>query len=296
MNKKTSFILRLFIGIAILYFLLNNVGFQKIYQIIFKTNPYYLILAILVYILILIVGMINIKLLLLGKGYKNSIWKDYLLSWALGFTGLGKIGEFSLVYLMKKKGIPIGDGFAITVIDKIISIIVLAIILFFGIFIFFDKTNSIKLIICIFSIIIAIIIALLSNNSRKIIKKYILRRYSNKFKGFSKTLFYYLKKRRRILFLNIILTVIKWFLTSIFLFILFISIGIIINPIYILVICSITSLISNLPITISGLGVRETTAVFLYSKIGIETSIVAAVYSTALLIYYTIALIVISKK
>ena len=131
MKKNFVFMIsRIFISIAILGILIYYVGIKQILETFVSMKKVFLIPILILHIISLLIGALNIKILI--KKIKNKlsfrkILKYYLVSWSIGSIMPGKIGEFSILYMLKKENISYGQSLAITMIDKIITIIVLSI-------------------------------------------------------------------------------------------------------------------------------------------------------------------------
>ena len=292
MNKKQANIIKFILGLSILFFVFYKIGLKEIYKTILEMNFFFAIpFVIIFYIMFFILGTINLKILLnpIKKVPFKKLLKYYALSWSFGLFVPSKIGEFSLIFLLKKEKIPIGKTTAISVIDKTITLITFVIFSAIGFLIFFNPMDSLKFTLILLSILFIGIFSILSNKVRNIIKK-LIGKYHIYFKGFSKTLFSYLKENKRVLFMNFILTIIKWGLIDAGLvFIYFLAFGKVVNPLYIILITAITLTVGLIPITINGLGIKTPTAIFLYGQIGIISPIVASVYLIDLVIKYLIA-------
>ena len=204
----------------------------------------------------------------------------------------GKLGQFFFEYFLKKEKISIVKGIVVSILDRMITFITFFIVSIFGFFIFFTQEQAFKLIIIGLLILVAVSFIILSKFSRNLIKKYILRRYANKFKGFSEFLFSYLKQHKNILVLNFIITFLKLLLSSLFIFTIFLAFNSNVNFIYVVIIDSVITIISLIPISISGLGLREYSAVFLFDKVNVSSSVVLSVFLISLVIHYVSALII----
>ena len=295
MRQKILTTIKLLLGFFILFILFYKIGFGKIITTLENIDVFLLFISLIIYLIFFLVGSLNLKILLDGINRKINflrLTKYYFLSWSIGLLAPGKVGDFSLIYFLKKEDIPIGEGTVIAIIDKIVTIIVLAIITILGflIFPFFTGVDALKIAI-LFVGSLLIIALFMTTPGRNFIKKYILRKFATKFTGFSKTFFYFLKKKKAVLSLNFLLTILRVIVTSLIYFVLFISLGQNINLFYVILINSIGTIIALIPITISGLGIREVTAVFLYSQVGINSEITATVYLTLAIFNYSNAAI-----
>jgi len=202
----------------------------------------------------------------------------------------GKLGEFSLVYFLNKENIKIGHGAAISVIDKIITLVCLFLISFFGFFMFFSPLQSIKLIVISLVLFAVIMILIVSKWNRNIIKKYILGKYSKKFAGFYSTFEFFFKHKKHILFIDFIITLIKWSINALIFYVIFLALKTTVPFLMVFIITSITVIISLIPITASGLGIREGIGIFLFSRVGVAFPVSSAVYIISLIIRSLIAL------
>src|SRR3989344_4910157 len=125
--KKLNFLLKLFVGVLILSFLLFKFGFKNILSAIISINPIFIVL-------IFIILTIS-KLFYYGS-----------LSWAVGMFVPAKLGEFSIIPLLKKHDIEIGTGTSISVLDKLVTFITLSIISIIGFLLFLPLKETMILI------------------------------------------------------------------------------------------------------------------------------------------------------
>mgnify|MGYP001575123770 CR=1 FL=1 len=293
--KKLSFIIRFGLSILILFLLFRKVGFYDVISNIMSVSVLFIILILIMFIISLILGAININLLLSPMSKKTSFYKILyysILSWSVGLFIPGKVGELLLIPLLKKEGITIGQGSAIFIIDKLITLMTLSIFSLIGIFIFFDVFTFFKLAAIILLIVVIFIFFIFLKIGREIVKKYFLRKFSENFNGFFRLISLYFKKEKLILSLNTILTFLKWFITSLITYFLFIAYYQHVPLVYIFLINSILVMISLIPISLSGLGVRESAAVFLYSKLNIEPSITLSVFVIQIIMMYFTATVI----
>jgi len=158
-----------------------------------------------------------------------------------------------------------------------------------GIFILLKGEQRIVILAFLGIIIPLVIFVTLSNLGREIIKRYILRKYALHFTGFSKTLFYLIKEKPYILLLNFFLALSRWCVGALSVYIIFLAFNH--NPgfFYVWLILPLTIIISLVPITIAGLGIKEGTAVLLFNTINVPPSVSASVYFTFTAINYIIA-------
>lgn len=289
--KHVNFVIKIVISTFIIYFLIEMFGFKKIFSNIILIDPLFFLLVVFLILIGLVIGALNVSVLLLPvkKISFTKILYYNTLSWSLGLFVPGKIGELSLIPFLEREGITIGHGTVISVLDKLISLIVLSLFSIAGFFIFFEPQTALKLIAILFLFIAAFLFLIISDRGRSFIKKYILRKFSIKFQGFSKLLFYYLKNQKLVLTLNLIITFIKWIINALVLYSLFYAYNQTIPFITILLINSVLMVVSLIPISISGLGVRESVAVVIYNTLNIESIITISTHLIPLIISYAMA-------
>jgi len=296
MNDKIDFLLKLFVTIFLLFFLIFKIGLNNIYQAFLNLNVAYLLLIIPVFFIVFILGAINIIILLIPLNHNlkfPNILKYYSMSWAMGLLTPARLGEFSIIYYFNKHKIGMGQSMAAILLDKVTTTAVYLAIGLWGIILFFYKEDMriffIFLILYSLIFIIAIVV-FISEQGRNFIKN-ILKHRAQKFKGFSKTVNIYLMKRMDLIIYNIILTVIKTLLMSLIAYWLFLGFGVHVSFWLVLIVSVLGSIVSFLPISISGLGVRESFVIVLYGKMGIAASAVFANYLIMNTLNYVFALL-----
>ena len=296
MKKELSLFLRLIFSISIILILFYKIGPKDIIQTFVKVNLLYTPLIILAIIFTVLLGALNLKILIdcINKIKFLKILRYYLLSWAIGLFVPGKMGEFSIVYFLKKEDISIGQSLAISIMDKLITVVTLSFLTIAAFFVIPVKTDVVQFILVLSVIFGIVLFFIVTEIGRGIIKKYVLRKYAEKFAGFSKTFFYYLKDKKDALIINLILTFLKWILSSAAVAILFLAFDTTIRFYYIVLITAATIIVGLVPFTISGLGLRESVAVFFYNLISIKPSVVVSVYLIFNIINYLFAMIIFS--
>jgi len=295
MKKKVANLIKIVVSFILIIYLINKVGLSNITKTMININLVYLPLILLLWIGNLLIGAINIKIMLKALNEKlifTKTLKHYLRSWAYGLFLPGKIGEFSLIYFLKKENIELSKGTIIAFTDKIITFFVLFIIAFFGLINILNLNDIISILVLIFLVFGLAFFFLVTEKGRDLIKKYVLKRYSKKFKNFFKNFSYLLKKRTLFLLLNTFFTLLKWFLIFIIIYLLFKSIDYHINFMILISAISIGLIISLIPISISGLGVRENSSLAVFVYYNVPPIIAGSVLLIQTLIRYIIGVVV----
>ncbi|PIO03497.1 hypothetical protein COT48_04555, partial [Candidatus Woesearchaeota archaeon CG08_land_8_20_14_0_20_47_9] len=293
--KKPGLIWRFAIGVAVLSFLIYRVGFTRVLKTIASVNPLYLLFIPIVYAVSFSIAALNIHLMIsvVKKLPYRRVLRYQLLSWSAGLFGPGKIGEFSLVYFLRKEGISLGKGMVIPLLDKVITVAVLAIFAGYGFFIYFGMATAARMLAIIALAIVVLGLVFITGFGRAVIRR-LLGRHASHFKGFSKTLRLFLRERRSLLALNMVLTVIKYVVAISAIFLLFLGFGIKVNLPAIMFIDAVATMLALIPVTVSGLGFAESAAVLLYSNMGVDAGAAAGVYLILNAFNYLLAVLLLS--
>ncbi|MBW2981147.1 flippase-like domain-containing protein [Candidatus Woesearchaeota archaeon] len=292
--KIRSFHIKVFIGIAILFLLFYAVGISDIVNVLSSMRVAHLPLIMFIYIFSIFIASLNLQYLLYQIKFRMNIWrffKYFFMNTNIGWIMPGKIGTFALVFLLKKKGFGYGQGTAVLIIDKLVTLLVCSIIGIVGVFVFFGGNYAMEFCLIIILGFLASFFFLIADTGRSVIKKYFLRKYAKIFTGFSKTNVSFLKKHKGVLLINTLITIIKTFLGAFYAFLIFISLGVSVPVIVLWYIWGIEFIVSLIPITLNGLGTRESVGLYLYSLVGVAPAVVLGRYVISLAIRYSLMII-----
>lgn len=294
MNKKVFNLIKISLGIVILLILFYKLGINEVLGKLKVINFWFLIpiyLLILVSILFSTTGMFVLLKPLKRKIPFSTLYRYISVSWAIGLFFPGKVGELSLLYFFKKHKINIGTGGSVWLIDKIISVFVIGVLSIIGFLIFFGKSQTLLLVIALVLLFALIFGFMGSAKLRKLVEKIVLRKYAVHFKGFSKNFFSYFKEHRGALLINLLVTSARTILDSFMIFLMFLSFKAVIPLFYILLIWAIEVIVSLIPITPSGSGIKQSVGAYLYSIIGVALPVIGARYVIELVVRYTTGLV-----
>ena len=296
MNKKNLVFVKIFISLAILGILLYKIGFKDILNILSGMKLIYILPVVITMMASNFIGGVNIKVLLRTFKIRISpvkMFKLYSLSWAISLFVPSRLGELSILYFLKKEKVKLGTASSVTILDKAISLIVVFLFAMMGLLIFLPGSQIIEITFIFVMAIIMLVFALYSEYTRRLARK-MLGKYSKIFSGFYKSLIKIKKEGKESLLLDFFLTIVKWLVSTMVIFFLFISLNQKVPYLDVLLINSIVALIALAPVSISGNGVREYAAVVLFGKVGISGGIVASAYIAGLIIRYLVGTIVIA--
>jgi len=298
MNKKPLPYIKILIGVMILFLLIYKIGIDSIFSTLKQIKIHYIAIVIGLYLLNLLIGTLNVNILI--KPYKHKInilklFRYYVLSFSLGLFFPGRIGDMSLIYFLKKEKIDLGPGSSVFVLDKLITINILILLSIMGFSMFFTRLETLKLTLTILFILIIGLFMVFSEKGRYLIKRYILRGYSKRFKGFSKSLYNYLKNYKKEVALNYIITVFKTMLDSTIIYVLLLSFDISVPFLWVVIIKAIMVTISLIPITLNGIGIKESAGVLLFMRLNVDATIITAILIFILILNYIIAAFILTS-
>ncbi|MBU0628861.1 MAG: flippase-like domain-containing protein [Nanoarchaeota archaeon] len=285
-------IIKITISLLLISVLIYYSNPLKVYNTVKDMNICWVLVSLILLISTIVIFTMRIRVLVSALDKKvtfNKMLNYTTLAWAFGLFSPAKIGELYMVKPLKDEGLKIGESTAIFIIDKFTAILTHFIFSFIGLFYFAVFVQNIFIIILLSGIIIALGFVVLSKRGIGLIKKFFFKSITQKFEGFSKT-FSYLKKEKKIyLMYNLILNILSLVLRSLVVFVLFISIGKYASIPLIAAITAITTLAALVPISLSGLGIRESFSVFLFGVRGYDVSTVTGIYLISSLIMYALA-------
>jgi len=294
LNKKLNIGLRLFIGFIVLFLLVRQIEFTQIVKILSNSNLMWVFLSFLIFLLGVIIIAYGLMILFRSSiKIKFTEWiKYFLMTHAVSMVVPGKLGQLSLIYFIRDKGINIGSSTALLIVDKIISVIIFGLIAVVGLFLMSEEiyvNANIILIGCLLLILVGTLF-MFSNYSRKLIK-FVFGKYKIHFDEFFNTLINLTQNHKSNLIINILITLIRPMFNGLVILLLFRSLGYNVGLIYSTLVSSLTIIASIIPITPNGLGIREGIGVFLFSRINLPLEASLSVYFMILIFNLSLSLI-----
>lgn len=292
--KKILFLLsKLVIGISILSFLFYKIGSQDIVEILGSIQFVYLIPSLIFLALNMVLNTFGLKYIskLCDKNIGfGRMFKYYFMMWTISLFVPGLFGQLSLIFFLKKEGMSWNESSAVCILDKAITLSFVLLMAYCGFFLFLPLNQAILLTSIISSISIISVFLLIHFKRNRIISTILPKQVNEGINQLCLISSKY-RKNKQILIITILTTISKWVAKSLFIFFIFKSVHQSILWIYILIINSIETLVSSIPITLSGLGLREMTGSILYPKVGGELPKVIGMYLVLLIMTYSIMFI-----
>jgi uncharacterized protein (TIRG00374 family) len=254
-----------------------TIGPEQILETFRRVHPVEGVMAGICLFFLFLCGAVNVWFLLsaMGKVSLPTFLNVYAHSWALGLIMPGQAGDASMILLSRKYGIPLRQTGIAYFFDKFITIAVFVCVAWFGSYVLLDVFRGL------WPFILSLIVVLMVGGILVI-------RFLPAFQGPGTRIQNWVaqireeitvfKKKWYILFLNTMVTIFKWLVLSLAYFLAFLSFDVRVPWPEIAVIPILSTLVGYIPISIAGIGTVEVTAAFLFSKVGVEQSVVVSAY------------------
>jgi len=297
MQKATKYIP--IIGILLFIWIIFNIGFERLAEIFGTINPVYLLMIFPVIAVNILLKAVRWKRILGIIGFKYSIRDSYIVTVTGIFAGIltpGRIGEFVRALYLRNAGLSLGRALLSVFLDRLLDVLVLV---FFGAacLIWFNITFSAEVVslglILILLVLVVFLTYLMTKRKyiviliRPLYKKFFPEKHKEKirlnFDDFYSHMVTF-RGRRKDLALLIAVTFISWLLVAFQTYLLALSLSINISYFVFVLIVPILTLVELMPVSVSGLGTREATMIFLLSFFGISAEIAVA-FSVLYLIF-----------
>ncbi len=284
---KTDFasLAKLSAGLLIIAALVYFIGPEKAAASFTGFDTLYLIPVAAIFLALLFLSGLNLKILFDARSSIGFLefFREFSYSWAVGSLLPGKIGDFSLSYLLRKK-IPAGESAAIIVIDKLITFAVLSLLGAVAVVLFLGKQDFAVVFFSLGGLWAAGLFLLFTETGKETIKGFLPEKMKGLFSGFTEAIGHFFRREKKRLAANLLITILKLGMQSLAFVLLFEGAGVKSGLIDIMLITAASTIFSLVPITAGGLGIKEASYAFLCLQIGIpaEKSFAASVISTVI--------------
>lgn len=266
-----------FIGlIFFIIFIILNLDFEEIKEAFLRISPIFIFISLLLTIPGLIIRNYAWQIVLKEQAINISFFqslKIFLIGYFYGSFTPGFYGQLMRIpYLKEKTGQPYGKLFVNTFIEITMRGFSVYIMILIGAIFFLSSIKEIFYVILIWFIIFSLIIFYFIKKERgeKIfllfVKYFIPKKFKDSVNDFIGT-FYNDFPRIKILILPVFLSIITWFLIFTQYYIFVIALGLQISYIAFLFLFPIANVAGFIPITIAGIGIREITAITIFTTI-----------------------------
>ncbi len=257
MNKKVMTFLRFAVSIILIAILFARVNFSQVIGIVLVANVILLLIGILFDLVSMLVGGICVYVFIYDKVGIKEFFSAYLKAISYGFLFPGKMGDFSLSYFLRKK-VPMGELNAYSLIDKglyFVFALGFAVILYF---ISYSSFITFNLLLVLFGALVLciLIVALLMFFRFRRVDAFLSKYTFGFFIGFRKSLFNFRKNWKRAL-LSAFFSIFRHSLITLSYFFIALAFGFYVNYWLLFLVLLVVTIVSIIPISIGGTGVRE---------------------------------------
>lgn len=292
--KNKLLYLKIVFGLFIVFYISNKIGFSNITKTMLGINILYIPLMIVILFVALLLNAFNVKIFLDSQNYNVDFWKyfrHYLASSSIGMFLPGKIGDFSLYYLIKEDSdVKTGHSLSAIFLDKIITLVVVSLISFLGVLILFNEFLE-KYLLIIGVIFLLSITAFIVVMTQKRILRALLGKHFIHLSDAMQFFSYVLKEKKFLISLNFLITVLKSFVIALMYYAAFLAFDYKMSLMSLFFISSITTLVSQIPLSFSGLGIREGAAVFFLNKLNVPNIVSFNSYIVVTMVVYFVSII-----
>jgi hypothetical protein len=262
-SGKLEVVVRALISTFIIVMIINLVGLEEIQQSITKIKIEYFIITLLVLMVSTLITTVAVLPLIKTKA-KLKVLKFKAISWSIGMLLPSKIGEISFALLLRKINVPPKKAVAIFFVDRFVSFSIIAVFALLSAIKYLKIWADSSYISVMVIIAMPFLVLFLFQNRIKEIK------LVKKKLAFWRKTKKYLKTEKNAIIANYFFSLVNFLLIFWVTQIIFLLIGQKVSLIDITLISSLALFISLIPVTISGVGLREGILIYLYSLIGIE--------------------------
>ncbi len=295
MRKHFVTALKAAVSIAIISLLVYKIGAQDIFNIIKTTSPLAFLIIFIGYLLNALLNSASFYFILstIGAPLRYSrIFLSFVKSWGIGSVLPGKVGDLSIIYFLKKEGINARDSTAMYAIDKMVVLLFFVIIAMITAWLFLP-VNAFYLLLAFLLFSIASFFMFL-RYGKALIRK-LFGKYSKYIESFHANI-HLITKKPLLLFILFIISSLRWLVLSFSMWILLSMANEHVSFAYVFLFSVTANILALLPVTVSGIGLKEAAFVYLYALIGASTSIVLAVsivYSFVTIVLALIAVLLV---
>lgn len=273
------------IGLALFAYILYAVGPFELLASLAKLNPLLLLAALLSAIPVVVLKAIKQNILMKPFNAKISVAEGsriWLIGYFLSIITPGRSGDFlRAVYLSKETGASKGKCLTAVAVERVLDLGYLFLTGLAGMAIlshyFGMESSAITLVAALFVIFVLVVLALTKKRivvffAGPLFRFFTPARFKERFRtGFHE--FYaglaVYRREKRVMTYSIALTIVSWFAIMVEYYLIALALNLPLSYQFLLVIMPVIILVEALPISFSGIGTRDATAIFLLSLKGV---------------------------
>ncbi len=290
--KKFKKYIRILISFVLLFIIFNLINPSEIIRSIEGINFWYIILALISYTIDRILMAFKWRLLLKAKGINVSLFTTVKIYYMSNFAGLilpATLGsDATKTFLISRENICANDAIASIIIERVIGLMALAVYVFLALSILFSlgitiniHFNTLFLIVTLFTLagILGLVLSFNTELNQRIIRLLILIRKKHILPRLSETIrklvlsYESYKTKKKTLFCFFLCTLLEILVGIFVYFSVAMSFQLNVSFLYFVGFVPLMMFFVRIPISINGLGLRESGAAYFLSLAGVSASI-----------------------
>lgn len=268
----TSIYFKIIITICLFVIIFHSISLKEVIKVLSKINPYYVLLIILALLTLYFLMCVSVWVLLLPikKVHFGKVFKYQIYSAAIACFTPAQIGESYIAVLLRKEHINFQKGLSVFFFNKAINILIIIFVAIptFG----FLDINYFYLYVMLFVFFIIVPLIVIKTDLRILIRDCIIKKYFNKFYDFFEVISNYIKSNIPIVLLNVIINILKIFVSTMATWLGFIAVKLDIQFFTFFPVWNFARLAGLIPFSLSGWGFVEGTIILVLSRIGFKGS------------------------
>ncbi|MBN1420483.1 MAG: flippase-like domain-containing protein [Planctomycetes bacterium] len=296
--KRILRLLPFALGFVLLALLIHKVGFRPLVDTLASVDLRFQPLLIGIYLLAQALSAAALFVLIrpLAPACRFlEVFLRYLVVSSVALATPGRIGDFLMAAHLRTKGVPFARGCAVVFADKAITLFAYLLIAAAGAYPLLGVPAGAGLTAALLAGLAAFGILARSDRLESRVERLLSGRRGPLRGGYSQ-LRAFCTAHIPLLLVNLLLTGIRMAVASLFLWVLLRSLGVSVGFVGVLLVHALVQIVLLIPITVSGLGIREGAMVGFFVLIGVEASAAcaAALLTTVLAYLYAAAILVLS--
>ncbi len=282
MKKTLTYLIKIAITLALTGYIASIVSFGELASKMSRLDLFYILALVFLFFIFLLLGALNYYLIVvsLKKIPFPRILSLFSVSLSVGMFTPAYIGELSsTAYLLKKEGIPVSRGLSVTSVDKLVTVGVNGLLSLVGAWFFLPRFKGFLFVL--FPVLLAVpFVCIYYRPLRKLVKHHVADRLFPTARDYLEAVVSFFLNYPGLLLLNIFCTLVRAFVGAYMIWIALMALGVH-KEIFEVMFVNFTARIAGyLPVTISGLGLLEGSAMALFRGIGVapETTLLAYLF------------------
>ena len=287
-------ILKICVSVGLVIFLFWRIGIDRLKEALTNADPWYLVIAILVFTISNCLGALQWHLLLKGRGISLPLLKTlsfyivalFMNNFLIGYIG----GDTFRVYDASKASGNTAGALSAVFFDRIIGFTVLTSLAMCAVLVWGKLTESFTTLLAVFALLACWIMALLFFFNKKFARAFVWlfdlilpNVLHSKLKKLYLNVNAY-RAQRKLLIQVLALSAVIQFMRILVHYFAGHAVGVEVGIVYFIIFIPVVALAASLPISIGGIGVREQSAVLLFSQVAVTAPAIVAMEFLAYLV------------